>query len=399
MSAIRQGITRASGATVNSVVVTNMILMAISVFGLVVSARYLGVTDRGRYLTWSSWSALIGTLSMLGTEAFVVVAAASVRTRVSLWTLRPVLGVALALAGTLAFVAMVWIDPDPMVVAGGMLVAMSGPIVALHSHVQQANGHHGWRFNASRALAPILGLACVVGGLVVLQAQAEGLFLLLGTGLCVGAIAAAALAWEPAGVSPGLLRKWIALARRGAPLTLLTWLLLNVDTVAVSIFGDSTDVGLYGVGVGARGVVVAVGSAVGLRWYAARGSLTSPRAVARAFLPTVAAVIAVLIVAPLIVPLVLGGSFGPSVPVVQVLAIAGLLASVDFLLGRVVLVRAGYRWPSLLRALAVGALILGIGSVHGEPTRSALVYCLVVGGAIVGQVGILSWSRTAWRAG
>ena len=77
MSAIRQGITRASGATVNSVVVTNMILMAISVFGLVVTARYLGVTDRGRYLTWSSWSALIGTLSMLGTEAFVVVAAAS----------------------------------------------------------------------------------------------------------------------------------------------------------------------------------------------------------------------------------------------------------------------------------------------------------------------------------
>ena len=48
---------------------------------------------------------------------------------------------------------------------------------------------------------------------------------------------------------------------------------------------------------------------------------------------------------------------------------------------------AGYRWPSLLRFGGWSTHIGGLGAA--EPTRSALVYCLVVGGAIVGQVGIL----------
>lgn len=399
VSAVQRGVARASRATADSLVVANVLLMLVGVLGLVITARYLGVTDRGRYLTWSSWCALIGTLSMLGTEAFVVVAAASARARVSLWTLWSVLAAAMALAGALAFLAMAWIEPDPTVIAGGMLVAMSGPIIALHAHVQLANGYHNWRFNLSRTLAPLLGFASVVAGMTVFRLQAEGLFLLLGIGLCAGAIAAVALAWEPASAPPGFVRTWIALARRGAPLTLLIWLLLNVDTVAVATFGDSTDVGLYGVGVGARGAVAAVGSAVGLRWYAARGSLTSARAVARSFLPTVAVVVAVAIVAPLLVPLVLGAEFSPSVPTVQILGIAGLLASLDFLLGRVVLVRAGYGWPTLVRAVAVVVLVAGIGAVHGEPNGSALIYCLVVGGAILGQIGILSWSRVSRKSG
>lgn len=380
----------------DSVVVTNLLLLVVGILGLVVTARYLGVSDRGRYLTWSSWCVVIGTLSMLGTEAFVVVAATSMDTRVSLWNLRAILGLGLALAGSLALVTMAWIEPDPMVVAGGMLVAMSGPIVALHAHVQQANGHHGWRFNASRALAPVSGFACVLVALVLFRSQAEGLFLALGAGLFIGASSAVALAWEPAERTPGILRTLFDLGRRGAPLTFLTWLLLNVDTVAVSVFGDSAKVGLYGVGVAARSAVVAVGSAVGLTWFATRGSMT-PRSVARSFAPAVVAAVGAVVLAPLIVPGVLGDGFAPSVAAAQVLSVAGLLASLDFLLGRVVLLRVGYRLPTVLRGVALALLIFGIGAVQGDPTGSARVYCLVVGGSVLGQVWVLRRLRASSR--
>lgn len=88
---------------------------------------------------------------------------------------------------------------------------------------------------------------------------------------------------------------------------------------------------MYGVGVAARSVVMAVGTAVGLRWFARPTALAGARGSAGRFLPTIVVAAAIVIVAPFIVPIVLGDDFAPSVPVVQVGALVGLLSSVDFL--------------------------------------------------------------------
>ena len=176
-----------------------------------------------------------------GHRAFVVVAAASVRT-VSLWTLRPVLGVAWLSPGrwpSWPWCGSIRINGRGRRHAGGDVGADRRPALAR----QQANGHHGWRFSTSRALAPILGLARVLwAGLWSSKRRRRGIFLLLGTGLCVGAIAAAALAGTSWRVT-GLLRRVDRSRPPWCASDALTWLLLNVDTVAVSIFGDSTDDG------------------------------------------------------------------------------------------------------------------------------------------------------------
>lgn len=384
----------ASRIAADSVELTNVVLLAVGVFGLLLTSRYLGVSDRGEYLTWSSWSALIGTTAMLGTEAFVVVAAHESRTRVSVRTFWPILSIGVAVAGLLSTAVMWFVASNAAVVVGGALVAMSGPVVALHSHVQQANGNHDWRFNLSRALAPLVGFTFLVVCAVTLSPSASGLFLGLGLGLSVGAGIALVIAWQPATPVPGLIRRWIELAGRGAPLTVLTWLLLNVDTVVVSIYGDSTDVGLYGVGVAARGAVFAVGSAVGLRWYATRGGLHSFPRIARSFIPSIALAAATALAAPIIVPLALGRDFSPAVRPVQILAVAGIVASIDFLLGRVVLVRLGYAIPALVRAFGLVVLVSGIALADGDPTRSALAYCVAVS-AVVAVQALLIWLQRA----
>ena len=72
-----------------------MLIMAMtSLLFLVVTARYhLGVTGGPRALSHMEQLVCVDQDTVhAGHRAFVVVAAASVRTGISLWTLRPVLG-------------------------------------------------------------------------------------------------------------------------------------------------------------------------------------------------------------------------------------------------------------------------------------------------------------------
>ena len=95
--------------------------MIASSVGLIITARYLGVVDRGLYLTWSSWCAMIGTQAMLGTQAFIVVAAGRLNVLVSVPRLSAMLMVGIVLAGSCAFVAMTWLNAGPVAVLGGIL--------------------------------------------------------------------------------------------------------------------------------------------------------------------------------------------------------------------------------------------------------------------------------------
>ena len=283
---------------------------------------------------------------------------------------------------------MTWLNAGPVAVLGGVLLAISGPIVATHAAVQQANGHHGWRFNAARALSPIAGLLAVVFTLILLRPGPQELFLGLGVGCLTGAIVSVRIAHEFATAEPQLIARILQLARRGSLLVLLGWLLFNFDTVVVSIAGTSSDVSIYGVGASARSLVLAIGGAVGMRWFATRGHFGSFKSVIRPFLPAVAVALGIAVVAPMAVPLVLGQGFAPSVPVVQLQAVGGVLASADFLLMHVLLVRSGYAWPTILRFALVLTLTGGIIAVRGRPICSAAVFCSVMLISVIAQIGI-----------
>jgi len=380
----------------DSIVVTNLALMIASSVGLIITARYLGVVDRGLYLTWSSWCAMIGTQAMLGTQAFIVVAAGRLNVRVSVPRLSAMLMIGIVLASSCAFAAMTWLNAGPVAVLGGVLLAISGPIVATHAAVQQANGHHGWRFNAARALSPIAGLFSVVFTLILLRPGPQELFLALGLGCLTGAIISVGVAHEVAAAKPQLIAGILQLARRGSLLVLLGWLILNFDTVVVSIAGRSSDVSIYGVGAAARSVVLAIGMAVGMRWFATRERFGSFKSVIRPFLPAVAAALGIAVVAPMAVPLVLGQDFAPSVPVVQLQAVGGVLASADFLLSHVLLVRSGYAWPTILRLALVLTLTGGIIAVRGRPIYSSAVFCSVMLMSVIAQIWIARL-RKGWR--
>lgn len=378
-------------AVADSVVLVNMALIGVSTLGLIITSRYLGVSDRGLYLTWSSWCVMIGTLAMLGTQSFIVVAAGQLDTRVSVWRLKSMLWLGVAIAGLCALAAMTGLRAGPVAVFGGILLASSGPVVAVLAAVQQANGHHGWRFNVARGLSPVAGLLAVVATLVLFHPGAEGLFLALGAGCVMGAGLSVVMTREPASAESRLVPRIRSLARRGGALVLLGWLLLNVDTVVVSVAGSSDDVGLYGVGVAAKSVVLALGTAVGMRWFATRDAVGPPRRAVRPFVPALASALGIVLVAPMAVPLLLGSEFAPSVPTVQLLALGGVIASVDFLLIHVLLVRVGYGVPTVLRFWVVVALVAGILAVGGQATLSALVFCCVMLASVVGQTVLAAW--------
>lgn len=377
----------------NSVVLTNILLMGVAMLGTVVTARYLGVAERGMYLTWSSWSAMVGTLAMLGTQSFIVVAAEQLGTRVSIRAVMPLLygGMAVATVGGLT-VTLLLRMPDVALV-GGICQAVSGPIVATQAAVQQANGDHGWRFNLARALSPITGFGFVMGVLVWLKGDAVLLFAALGAGCLVGAITAVAICWRSDRDEAGVVRKILRLTPAGAPLVLLGWLILNVDTLTVSLAGDDSDVGIYGIGVAARSAVLAIGTGVGLRWFAKRDRLLSFTAVGRQFLPVVTVAAGGAFLAPIVIPWILGSEFTPSVAAVRVQALAGVLASVDFLLSHMILLRSGFVLPVFIRAAVVAFILAGIVQVGGEPLGSAFVFTIAMSISIAGQAVVLLRAR------
>ena len=226
------------------------------------------------------------------------------------------------------------------------------------------------------------------------------MFLALGVGCLTGAIISVRVAHEVATAEPQLITRILLLARRGSLLVLLGWLLLNFDTIVVSIAGTSSDVSIYGVGAAARSLVLAIGMAVGMRWFATRERFGSFKSVIRPFLPAVAAALGIVVLAPMAVPLVLGHAFAPSVPVVQLQAVGGVLASADFLLSHVLLVRSGYAWPTILRFALVLTLTGGIIAVRGRPICSAAVFCSVMLMSVIAQIGIArlrKGGRRLWR--
>ena len=103
----------------DSIVVSNLLVMGSGMVGLILTSRYLGVADRGAYLTWSSWAALIGTLALLGAEAYIVVAAHSQEVTISVRSLRPMLflGLGTAAIGT---AAVLWIVAQDIEVVGAV---------------------------------------------------------------------------------------------------------------------------------------------------------------------------------------------------------------------------------------------------------------------------------------
>ena len=376
----------------DSIVVSNLLVMGSGMVGLILTSRYLGVADRGAYLTWSSWAALIGTLALLGAEAYIVVAAHSQEVTISVRSLRPMLflGLGTAAIGT---AAVLWIvAQDIEVVVGGVLAAASSQIVAINNHVQLANSHHGWRFNLARALTPVAGLSAVVIGLYLLEPSAETLFLCLGLGLISGSVASLWLTSEAHPRIPGFGRAVWRFARRGALLTLLMWIVFNGDTVLVSVFGSSEDVGLYGVGVAARGVVVAVGSAVGMKWFATR-DVMGRRTLARSMLPVCGTALAAVLAAPWLVPLVLGEGFRAAIPCVQILAMAGVAASLDFLLARMLMVH-DVVWSAIgIRVVALLVLVAGVAIVDGDPMRASLVFLAMSGWTVGAELLMLRRTR------
>lgn len=372
---------------IDSIALANLAIMGSGLLGLILTSRYLGVEERGQYLTWSSWAALVGTLAMLGSEAYIVVAAHSLHVKVSFRSLKgfAVAGMGAA-AGAAAF-ALWAVSGSVEVSIGGALAAVSSQVVAMNSHVQLANEHHGWRYNIARVAAPFAGLATVASAIYWFAPGPEALYLLLGIGLAGGAVISAVVTHESHDAVPHFVGAIWGFARRGSMLTLLGWALVSADTVVVSIFGTSEDVGLYGVGVAARGVVVAVGSSVGMRWFAKREAMQR-KMLATSLLPVVLVALAIVLTAHWLVPLVLGAEFEASVPVVQVLSCAGILVSLDFLLQRISMIRDQLLIATLLRIVGLGMLVLGVGLVGGSPKGAACVY-LATTGVIVGLQTVL----------
>lgn len=177
----RSGVSSAQGSDrraplrviADSVPITNVALLVASTGGLVLTARVLGVDGRGEYLTWSAWSALVGTLALLGTQPFVVVASAG-KAPVSLRDVQGLLLMGLAVAMICTFLVLNLLRAPGLAILGGMVLAMSGPVVALNASVQQANGDHHWRFNAARAIGPVCGLTAVILAWWVLDPGAAG---------------------------------------------------------------------------------------------------------------------------------------------------------------------------------------------------------------------------------
>lgn len=357
-ASLKLGAQRLALTFADSVPLANSALVLVQVIGLVATARILGVEARGQYQAWTAWAALVGTLSLLGCPQAVVVIGRR-RPDIGLRNVARVLLAGLLISILGSCLALALLGADPLALVGGAMLAGSGLLVAMSAAIHQARGCHGWRFNLTRVMPPVLGFAAVVPVLLAWAASPSMALFALGVGNLVGVLVAlqvgGAFGRSDFAIDGAILRAGL----KNTPLLLVSWLVVSGDVAVLAHVANSTELAYYGIGVGVRAVVAAVGTAVGMRWFARQSSLGSWRATARRFLPALAVAVLLIVALPMAVPRVLGDSFNPSVIPAQMMAMAGVVVSVDFLLVRKILVMGRIQAISSFKFLQFGLIVLG----------------------------------------
>ena len=343
-------VTRSSGSRLVGTLGTTLALLLLGIASGALVARLLGVDGRGTLAAIVLWPSVVTYAGDLGGPLAVTYFAATrraERTRLA----QVALGTALAQSAILVAVGV----PVVLVGLAGYraevvlgLVMLAG-FVPLNLATRYLNALHQGsesfgRFNAVRIavsgsyVAGVVGLFIMgsrgVGPVVVLVLVSNVVALCIAIGGCSRAELRPAL-------EAGLIRDIFGYGLRGHLGNLSPVDSMQLDLAAVVILLGASDAGLYSVAASAALVVRSQAGAIGLVTLPAVAAARThqdrlvvvERLFRLGFVLTVGLAVMVVVTAPWAVRLIYGQAFGPAVPLVQVLGVGIVAASLRQVLG------------------------------------------------------------------
>lgn len=363
------------------IAVTNVVLLCSGVVTGVGVSRALGPEGRGEYVAWQALAAVFALTGFVGCPQSVVLLGRE-GLRVGRVELSAVVAGAAVVGTMLSAIALAALgDGSIVVLVGVVLVVVSTLFGSLGSSLAQRDGRMTWDFNAARVVPQVAALLAV-GVLVLSQSRSSAVWLLF-VALCQSA-GSFWWFWRHApGHSPDPHESTRRLARNGLKLGPFTWVSLlqyRGDIVLAGLLLPRSTVAYYAIGLSAEAAVFAVGSAGGMRWFAAdnREGRSLVRELGLAVALAVAVALAFALAAPLWVPFLYGEQFAPAVPLVALLSFVGVLQTADYFLVHEGLLRGIGARMALLRLPGV-TLLLVVGLFTAKMDQAPYLLALGAG--------------------
>jgi O-antigen/teichoic acid export membrane protein len=392
---------------------TQFAIQALSLVSGALVARALGVEDRGLLAALVLWSAIVANVGDLGGPA------ASAYLTARGHPLPALAGNALALSGVQA--ALLGVVGIPIMALGLhrypdqlglgivlLLVYLPLNLVTRYLNaINQGLGDFG-RFNAIRVTVQAAYVAGVAGLFVAGSISVVAVVVMVIVSNAVVATLALVQRFARTPLRPrvdwGLLHETSRYGPRAHIGSLTPVDSMQLDLAVVVLFLGARDAGLYAVAVSAAMVVRAQGTALGMVAFptvAAAADGKARRAAAAGIfrvglLLNVATAAVIALAAPWLVPAVFGEPFAPAVPIVQILMVGVVAASLRHVLGDVL---RGFGQPtsatlaelaSWIVAAACFAIFVPLLGAEGAAVSASLAYAsaLVVSLGFAARLGI-----------
>ncbi len=348
----------------------------------VIVARSLGPGGRGTVATLTVWGQLLGWVAAFSLDKALVVLArdkndpvdpdAAFRASVAVMSafLLPTLLLSIPLGSRLFADKRLVLILMGLVVATGFSELASGWLLATGRKPRYVM----WRL--THALVYLVSVSVVAIAHLGISLRVLGMALGVLASVVVG------IAVPLQGLKPGHSprsrvprRRFLRFAGATQAATALQYLNSRLDMLVLTLLVDPSKVGYYAVGLAAGQVTFVIGVAGTVRGITGEDSALDRRGVALAIVLAVA----VIVLAPVIIPLVFGSDFRPAVGVAQTLAVAGVFNYALVSLSGVILGQ-GRPWTvALVHGAGVVGFAVGIAispTLLGIARSSALSYAL-----------------------
>jgi len=377
----------------------------------IMSARWLGPSGKGLVAAATTWGQLLGWFAGLGVAIAIQVRVAEAPTTGKAAVTSTALGNGLlysAVAGTgiglVAFFpvahALTGLGPESTaVVALAVLPLPLNVLAPVLAYVQLALGRNRL-YSISLVLGPITTLVLVLATAAAGKLSPIVLLLCYLAGSVVALSASARqLPWTSIHTDLAVLWQDIRLGVRLWLSGVMGLANLRLDVLVMTMFFTARDIGLYSAAnnvmlpvssIPAAIALITTSKAARMQVQSGPGSATAAiwRSSRQAFILALAGGLALAVVAPVVVPLLLGEAYRPSIPIIWILITGYVARSV---MGVVVAGANGMRRPragyvseglGLAATLILLPVLLPRWGITGAAVASSVSYCLAAAGSL-----------------
>lgn len=356
-------LSRRIGLSAISVPATNFAIMAIGILTSVLVARMLGAEGRGLFLTWQAWATVVANIANLAIAQTIVTTTlyASLPPRRQFLTIAALVALLCAL---LSMAVMPLVTSGVVSVATAILFALANSLGGIYPAVFQRLKKMDVAYNVVRILPPLAYLASVAYLLLTGRGDLEQALITVSLVSLTVTVAIGVVVVRRYSTRGEVVKGFF---RQSSTLAPPIWALYFYETaalLAVSVFYDAAAVAFFGVATSVQAAVVSLGRSVSARWFSVkeRGSRELPLAVVLEVLAVAGLPAAgVLVLGHWAIPFAFGTEFDPAVQISYILAICGVVRSVDLLLWHHALDYVGPGQLLKSRVVAIGFAVTAIG--------------------------------------